>query len=214
MENEPTVKLASNAMTTLEDTMERLGIPPEAADTAVKNNIIRLINSASAWIETITGRKFGKATYTHRYVAPGAQELVLTQYPIRAVEYVRDTENGVDIAPGSYDFTMTGDVGVLYRDEGWVFRGYVGGLANDYIAPRRYLEVKFTAGYVLPKDATEDEPSDLPEDIVAIVWGSRNRSSPSCGTALRALRRSPSPTCRGPLTRNPAPPGWRPWPTT
>ena len=157
MENEPTVKLASNAMTTLEDTMERLGIPPEAADTAVKNNIIRLINSASAWIETITGRKFGKATYTHRYVAPGAQELVLTQYPIRAVEYVRDTENGVDIAPGSYDFTMTGDVGVLYRDEGWVFRGYVGGLANDYIAPRRYLEVKFTAGYVLPKDATEDE---------------------------------------------------------
>lgn len=171
MENEPTVKLASNAMTTLEDTMERLGIPPEAADTAVKNNIIQLINSASAWIETITGRKFGKATYTHRYVAPGAQELVLTQYPIRAVEYVRDTENGVDIAPGSYDFTMTGDVGVLYRDEGWVFRGYVGGLANDYIAPRRYLEVKFTAGYVLPKDATEDEPSDLPEDIVAIVWG-------------------------------------------
>lgn len=60
---------------------------------------------------------------------------MLTQYPIRAVEYVRDTENGVDIAPGSYDFTMTGDVGVLYRDEGWVFRGYVGGLANDYIAP-------------------------------------------------------------------------------
>ena len=77
-------------MTTLEDTMERLGIPPEAADTAVKNNIIRLINSASAWIETITGRKFGKATYTHRYVAPGTQELVLTQYPIRAVEYVRE----------------------------------------------------------------------------------------------------------------------------
>ena len=70
MANEPTVKLAANAMTTLEDTMERLGIPPEAADTTVKNNIIRLINSASAWIETITGRKFGKATYTHRYVAP------------------------------------------------------------------------------------------------------------------------------------------------
>lgn len=135
MANEPTVKLAANAMTTLEDTMERLGIPPEAADTAVKNNIIRLINSASAWIETITGRKFGKATYTHRYVAPGTQELVLTQYPIRAVEYVRDTEHGVSIDPSSYDFTMTGDVGVLYRDEGWVFRGYIGGLANDYTAP-------------------------------------------------------------------------------
>ena len=37
--------------------------------------------------------------------------------------------------------------------------------------PSRSLEVKFTAGYVLPKDATEDEPSDLPWDIISIVWG-------------------------------------------
>ena len=44
MANEPTVELADNAMTTLEDTMERLGIPAEAADTAVKNidNRLRL----------------------------------------------------------------------------------------------------------------------------------------------------------------------------
>ena len=77
MENEPTVTLAPNAMTTLEDTMERLGIPPEAADTAVKNNIIRLINTASAWVETITGRTIGRLTYTQRYAAHGHQELVL-----------------------------------------------------------------------------------------------------------------------------------------
>lgn len=54
---------------------------------------------------------------------------------------------------------------------GWTFRGYPYGLANDYRAASRYLEVKFTAGYVLPKDATEDEPSDLPADIISIVWG-------------------------------------------
>ena len=47
-------RLAENAMTTLEATMERLGISPEEADTTVKNNIIRLINAASAWVETIT----------------------------------------------------------------------------------------------------------------------------------------------------------------
>lgn len=169
--NEPTVKLASNAMSTLEATMERLGIPEDAADTAVKNNIIRLINSASAWVESVTGRKFGKNTYTQKYAAPGRQELLLSQFPIRSVEYVKDTYNGTIVDPASYDFTMEGDVGVLYRDEGWVFRGYIGGLANDYVTARRYLEVKFTAGYVLPKDATEDEPADLPEDIIAIVWG-------------------------------------------
>ena len=157
--NEPTVKLASNAMSTLEDTMERLGIPSDAADTTVKNNIIRLITSASAWIETTTGRRFGKQTYTHRYAAPGQQELVLRQFPIRAVEYVKNTITGDVVNPESYDFLMTGDVGVLYRDEGWPFRGYVSGLAGDYIAPQRYLEVKYTAGYVLPKDATVEEPT-------------------------------------------------------
>lgn len=169
--NEPTEKLAPNAMTTLEDTLERLGIPEDQATTAVKNNIIRLINAASAWIETITGRKFGKATYVHRYAAPGVQELVLQQYPIRSVEYVLDVYSGVTYDPSSYDFVMEGNIGVLYRDEGWPFRGYPYGLANDIRMASRSLEVKFTAGYVLPKDATEDEPSDLPWDILSIVWG-------------------------------------------
>lgn len=173
MADEPQVyveQLAPNAMTTLEATMERLGIAPSEADQATKNNLTRLINSASAWVETITGRRFGKATYLQRYAAPGHQELVLQQYPIRSVEHVRDVESNTLVDPESYDFSMTGDVGVLYRDEGWVFRGYIAGLANDYVAAKRYLEVKYTAGYVLPKDATEDEPADLPADILAIVW--------------------------------------------
>ena len=171
MANEPTEKLAQNAMTTLEDTMERLGIPEDSADTTVKNNIIRLINSASAWVETVTGRKFGKAVYTDRYAGPGTQELFLKQYPIRSVEYVKDTTAGAFIEPESYDFTMTGNIGVLYRDAGWNFKGYVGGLAGDYYAAQRYLEVKYTAGYVLPKDGTAEEPADLPADIIAVVWG-------------------------------------------
>lgn len=173
MADEPQVyveQLAPNAMTTLEATMERLGIAPSEADQATKNNLTRLINSASAWVETITGRRFGKATYLQRYAAPGHQELVLQQYPIRSVEHVRDVESNTLVDPESYDFSMTGDVGVLYRDEGWVFRGYIAGLANDYVAAKRYLEVEYTAGYVLPKDATEDEPADLPADILAIVW--------------------------------------------
>ena len=180
MENEPTVTLAPNAMTTLEDTMERLGIPPEAADTAVKNNIIRLINTASAWVETITGRKFGRQTYTQRYAAPGHQELVLQQYPIRSVEYVKDTMDGVDIDPDSYDFSMEGDVGVLYRDLGWVFRGYIAGLANDYVAPRRYHppEGRHRGGALGPP------------------CGHRGHRLGDCGTGvLHPPKRSPGPCC-------------------
>ena len=171
MPNEPTETLASNAMTTLEATMERLGIDPATADTTVKNNIIRLVNSASQWVETVTGRKFGKQTYTHRYPASGSQELVLQQYPIRSIEYIKDTERGVEISQNLYDYTMEGDVGVVYKDDGWAFRGYVEGLAYDYTNARRYLEVKFTAGYILPKDGTETEPADLPADLMWIVWG-------------------------------------------
>ena len=171
LDNKPTERLADNAMTTLADTLERLGIDEAEATTAVKNNVIRLINAASAWVETITGRKFGRATYVHRYPSPDAQELVLQQYPIRAVEYVKDVASGVPFDPASYDFTMDGNIGVLYRDEGWPFAGYRYGLANDVRMPSRSLEVKFTAGYILPKDATEEEPSDLPWDIISIVWG-------------------------------------------
>ena len=119
------------------------------------------------WADLLVGEQMGLETYTTLDGSwvdeEGTQHNAFEENlaATRALMYV-------DIAARH---TMTGDVGVLYRDEGWVFRGYIGGLANDYTAPRRYLEVKFTAGYVLPKDATEDEPSDLPEDIVAIVWG-------------------------------------------
>ena len=66
---------------------------------------------------------------------------------------------------------MEGNIGVLYRDEGWPFYGYRYGLANDVRMASRSLEIKYTAGYVLPKDATEDEPCDLPWDIMSIIWG-------------------------------------------
>lgn len=55
-------------------------------------------------------------------------------------------------------------------DDGWTYRGHIGGLAYDYIAPRKYLEVQYVAGYILPKDATEDHPATLPADLEAIVW--------------------------------------------
>ena len=79
--SEATVALAPNAMTTLEDTMERLGISEEAADQATKNNLVRIINAASAWIETITGRHFGKATYTDRYAGPALRSLSFGSTP-------------------------------------------------------------------------------------------------------------------------------------
>ena len=64
--------------------MERLGIPAEAADTAVKNNIIRLINSASAWIETITGGNLEKLNTPNGMRLPERRNLFCGNTPSAA----------------------------------------------------------------------------------------------------------------------------------
>ena len=126
------------------------------------------INAASAWLETQLGRKLGKSTYRQKYCGTGTQMLSLEQYPIVSVERITDTFTGETIT--DFDFNETGEIGVLFREDGWTYRGHIGGLAYDYIAPRKYLEVQYVAGYILPKDATEDHPATLPADLEAIVW--------------------------------------------
>ncbi|MEA4901859.1 hypothetical protein [Desulfitobacterium sp.] len=167
----PAIPLAPNALTTLEAMKTMLGIAPDDIDPQRDVIIVNLINSVSAWVERMTGRHLGKKTYIQQYVASGTQELVLLQWPILAVEYVKDTSDGDIIPDSEYDFNVTGEIGVLYKDKGWPLRGYRGGLSYDIVAPMRCLEVKYTAGYVLPKDATEEEPSTLPFDLQGVVWG-------------------------------------------
>ena len=105
--------------------------------------------------------------------APTGKDIVVLersscQYPIVSVERITDTFTGETIT--DFDFNETGEIGVLFREDGWTYRGHIGGLAYDYIAPRKYLEVQYVAGYILPKDATEDHPATLPADLEAIVW--------------------------------------------
>ncbi|MBD5156222.1 MAG: hypothetical protein HDT13_01065 [Butyrivibrio sp.] len=92
----------------------------------------------------------------------------MIEYPILNVEYVKEEGRLVD--PSCYDYSQTGEIGVIYRDEGWLRAGYRRGLAYDIVAPKRAIEVSYTAGYVLPKDATEDDPQTLPADLEALVW--------------------------------------------
>ena len=192
--------LAANALTTLERMKLMLGltnkdatidklklmlglsadseIPPEqleqmlglaGAEDAQTDLIVELlINKASAWIERMTGRHLGKQTYHQWYDADGSQELVLIEYPIISIESIK--EDGKLVDPHRYDFGQTGHIGVVYRDEGWLRAGWRRGLAYDIVALKRVIEVKYTAGYVLPKDAAEDDPQTLPADLEGLVW--------------------------------------------
>lgn len=159
--------LADNALTTLERMKLMLGLS-DIEDERTDTIVTLLINRASSWIERQTGRHLGKRSYRQWYDADGQQELVTLEYPIVSVEYVKEQGNVVD--PSLYDYAQTGDVGVIYRDDGWLKAGYRKGLAYDIIAPKRVIEVSYTAGYVLPKDATDDDPQTLPADLEGLLW--------------------------------------------
>lgn len=159
--------LAANALTTLERMKLMLGLSG-VADERIDEIITLLINKASAWIERQTGRHLGRQSYRQWYKADGQQELVTDEYPIISVEYIK--EAGKLVAPDLYDFGQTGNIGVIYRDDGWLKASYRAGLAFDSVATKRNIEVSYTAGYVLPKDATEDDPQTLPADLEGLIW--------------------------------------------
>jgi len=192
--------LAANALTTLERMKLMLGltnkdasleklklmlglpadseVPPEqleqmlglagAEDEQTDLIIEMLINRASSWIENMAGRHLGKQSYHQWYEADGERELVLLEYPIVSIESIK--ENGELVDPSRYDFGQTGHIGVVYRDEGWLKAGWRRGLAYDIVANKRVIEVCYTAGYVLPKDATDDDPQTLPADLEGLLW--------------------------------------------
>lgn len=159
--------LADNALTTVERMRLMLGLP-DIPDERTDMILELLINKASAWIERQVGRHLGRHEYSHWFDADGQQELATIEYPIIRVNYVKQDGDLVD--PSTYDYSQTADIGVIYRDRGWMKAGYRSGLAYDIVAPKRVIEVSYVAGYVLPKDATDDDPQTLPADLEGLIW--------------------------------------------
>ena len=159
--------LANNALTTLDRMKLMLSLNDET-DERTCTLVELLVNKASSWVEQQVGRPLGKNTYREFYEADGQQELVTLKYPIISVDYVK--EAGRLVPPERYDYGQTANIGVIYRDDGWLRAGYRRGLANDIIETKRNIEVCYTAGYVLPKDATDEEPQTLPADLEGLVW--------------------------------------------
>ena len=159
--------LANNALTTLDRMKLMLSLDDET-DERTCTLVELLTNKASSWVEQQVGRPLGKNTYREFYEADGQQELVTLKYPIVSVDYVK--EGGRLVPPELYDYGQTANIGVIYRDDGWLRAGYRRGLANDIIETKRNIEVCYTAGYVLPKDATDEEPQTLPADLEGLVW--------------------------------------------
>ena len=175
------IELASNALTIPERVMLLTDIPYEQYDA-----IVMLINQASAAIETEMRRRLGTQSYSERVKPTGSQELILSQWPILEVRRVEI--GGRELPPAAYSIE---DGGVLYKDDGWPWRGYPYGLAYDPVMTSKNVLIEYTAGYILPKDATESEPATLPADIeglcMEMVSTAYSKARSGGGAGLRAF---------------------------
>jgi hypothetical protein len=105
-----------------------------------------LIAAASQAIEERCRRTFRKQEHTEIYDGVTGRRLLLRNYPIHAASV--QTAAGVPLT----GFQIMQEEGMLFRREGWP-------------CGERSIIVSYTAGYVLPGDATEENPRTIPEAL-------------------------------------------------
>lgn len=132
-------------LTTIEKAKSMLGIP--ADDDSAEGQLTLYLAAATSAIETYCRRSFRLQEYNDRkHDGTSGRYLLLQGYPILQVSKVQI--DGVDIM----DYEIVSDKGMLFRKDGWC-------------AADRQITLTYTAGYVLPGDATADNPQTLPEAL-------------------------------------------------
>lgn len=153
--------LSSNALTTLEQVKNDLGIASDV--TSDDAYLAQLINSVSQTIETYCRTRFGLQEYHEMKQGRGSTKLILDNYPIHKVNQVIINEEVVNID----GIKTIPDNGIILRPIG----GFPSKVYGDYFMHpgpddgQFNIFVEYTAGYVLPKDATDENPRSLPYDI-------------------------------------------------
>ena len=129
--------LNENALTTV----DRLKLP-------IDNTSIEIyINAASDVIENYCNTKFNKKPRSLNLKPDGGKYLMINYWNIESVEQILNDDEEIT------EYTILAEKGMLYKKDEWPE-------LDDYD-----LEVNFTAGFILPKDATAESPSTLPGGI-------------------------------------------------
>ena len=94
--------------------------------------------------------------------------LVLNQFPVTEINSIK--VNGDTLDESDYEATDNDLIrGSVYRQLGWTWEGYLVGLVGEELAPIRSIEVDYDAGYILPNDATTEDPRTLPYDLEELI---------------------------------------------
>lgn len=150
--------IADNALMTLADLKSLSGI--DSADTSNDGKLQFLINAASQEIENVLGRKLKKAQYTERMKGNNRMTIQVKNYPLLEIESIKI--NGSAVNESDYSFNASG---IIEGFRPWWSTGLTTGISNLTVQRSNNIEIAYTAGYVLPKDATTLEPRTLPYDL-------------------------------------------------
>lgn len=177
-----TSKLNHNALVTLDEVKAELQSSPfvpkelDLDDVEVEAVLIRMINSISSQVEMIVGRELGKQEYTEYLTSSSNPTLLLSNYPIRKINSISLIRSG-DIK----DYVVDSDKimrfndkkglanGKLYIEPSFMPRALLVGLGAYKHQDLRSVGISYEAGYILPMQATDTEPSDLPAAVQGIV---------------------------------------------
>lgn len=153
--------LEANALTTITAAKKFLGIPK--GDYSQDETIALFINSASGYIENYCDRIFGLTEYPEFIPGRDSNRLILGNYPVNEVLEVNIDGTDVELDK----FRVMHKEGMLY-----VLRGRFPELISTgrFTYPRKDILdynvfVRYTSGYILPKDVTEDVNRNLPVDL-------------------------------------------------
>lgn len=150
---------ANNALITLSDLKLLSGIA--ADDTSNDAKLQFMVNAASQEIETIIGHKLGKSDYVEKIKGNNRLTIQVKNYPLLAIESIKVNDDIVDSSGYMFDSS-----GIIERIGGiWGSNGLTYGISNGQGQRTNNIEIAYTGGYVLPKDATEEDPRTLPYDL-------------------------------------------------
>lgn len=169
-------QLAANALTTLAEVKDVLGIK----GTDFDNRLARQLNAASNAIETYLGRALGYGTHVERLQGTNTQRLFLAVTPLESVTSI--VFNGEAIPSTEYE--------IEDGARGWLWRPNAAWSQQNYRVPFSVTDqripdtgefsyvVTYVGGYVLPTcdEGTPTLPADIEEAAIGTVAAQFRRS--------------------------------------
>lgn len=130
----------------------------------------RNINSVSGMVSKYCNRNFIADTYSEFYKGSGRQKLVLNQYPINYLTSISvDSASltaGTDYVTSDQTYL---DQGIIFKNNGWTWYGYLTGLVGELTAPVDNIGVVYSAGYTLEPEISRNLPWDLEDAVISMV---------------------------------------------